>query len=163
MAAIVKREKRTLYMVLPDWRTSCHGPKPITKPEMTAAIKMPVPEADSQLSWKIAASAVGLATTGGTRWIRLCNPLMGTLKIDSLSKKLFTDGSPHRKTSTLRMAQGTHAFTTSRELYPCWPRAVRSASCPCKPQIFLGCQLKSNTMSAAIEHTAAITSTSHGP
>ena len=50
MAAMVSREKRTLYKVLPYCRKSWSGPKPIRKPERIAAIKMPVPEAESQFN-----------------------------------------------------------------------------------------------------------------
>src|SRR5256885_16058149 len=112
MAAIVKREKRTLYRVFPYWRINCSGPKPINRPENTAEMRIPVPDADSQLSWKIAGSAVGLATTGGMRKTRLCSPLIGILKIERPSRKFLTVGSPHKKISTLRITQGVQAFST---------------------------------------------------
>src|ERR1700682_3552749 len=102
MAEIVSRENRTLYRVLPYWRKSCKGPKPIKRPEMMAAIKMPVPEAEIQFNWKIAASGVGFATTGGTRRIRLCSPATGILKMEILSRKALTEGSPHKNTSMLK-------------------------------------------------------------
>src|ERR1035438_5077248 len=113
MAAMVHSEKRTLYRVLPYCRKSWIGPKPINKPEIMAANRMLVPDADNQFNWKTAASGVGFATTGGIRKIKLCNPLTGILKMEILSRKAFADGSPQTKTSTLRMAQGVHAFRTS--------------------------------------------------
>src|SRR5260370_141382 len=163
MAAIVIRENRTLYKVFPYCRSICRGPKPITKPEMTAAIRMPLPVADSQLKLNTAPSGALLATTGGTLRIRLCRPLTGILKTEILSRMALTLGNPQRKTSTLRMTQGTQALATSPALCPCWPRALRSASCPSNPQIFLGCQSRSKTITAAMEQTAETTSTSHGP
>src|SRR5213592_3611641 len=116
VAAIVIKENRTLYKVFPYWRSICSGPNPITNPEMMAATRMPLPVADSQLKLNTAASAVFLATTGGTLRIRLCKPLTGILKIEILSRKALTLGSPHRNTSTLKMTHGVHALTTSPEL-----------------------------------------------
>ena len=113
MAAIVIKENRTLYKVFPYCRSICSGPNPITNPEMMAATRMPLPVADSQLKLNTAPSAVFFATTGGTRRIRLCSPLTGILKIEILSRKALTLGSPHRNTNTLRMTQGVHALTTS--------------------------------------------------
>ena len=88
---------------------------------------------------------------------------MGILKMEILSKKAFVDGNPHTKTSTLRMAHGIHAFTTWPVRYPCFPLAARSVSCPSSPQIFFGCHTSSSVVTAAIELTEAITSTSQGP
>src|SRR5216684_1145456 len=116
MAAIVIRENRTLYKVFPYWRSICRGPKPITKQEMTAAIRMLLPVADSQLKLNTASSGALLATTGGTLRIKLCSPLTGILKTEVLSRRLLTLGSPQRKTSTLKMTQGTQALATSPTL-----------------------------------------------
>jgi len=49
---------------------------------MMAAIKMPVPVAESQLSTYTAASGVGFGTTGGTFTTRLCKPSIGNLKME---------------------------------------------------------------------------------
>src|SRR5690242_7547467 len=116
MAAIVISEKRTLYKVFAYWRSMAIGPKPMTNPEMMAATRMPVPLAESQFKLNTALSAVGFATTGGTRKIKLCRPLTGILRIERLSKKVLMTGSPHRNTTTLRMAHGVQALATSAEL-----------------------------------------------
>src|SRR6266702_7795943 len=116
IAAMVIRDNRTLYKVFPYWRSICSGPKPITKPEMMAAIRMPLPVADSQLKLNTAASGVLFATTGGTLMIRLCKPLTGILKTEILSRQALTLGSPQRNTSTLRMTHGVHALATSPAL-----------------------------------------------
>src|SRR5690242_19194571 len=116
MAAMVINEKRTRYKVFAYWRSIATGPKPITNPEMMAATRMPVPLADSQFRLKTVLSGVGFATTGGTRRIKLCRPLTGILRIERLSKNVLMTGSPHRKTTTLRMAHGVQAFATSAEL-----------------------------------------------
>src|SRR5260370_35877669 len=98
MAAIVIRENRTLYKVFPYWRSICRGPKPITKPEMTAAIRMLLPVADSQLKLNTTASGALLATTGGPLRIKLGRPLPGVLQTEILSSKALTLGNPQRKT-----------------------------------------------------------------
>src|SRR5579859_762303 len=116
MAAMVINEKRTLYKVFVYWRSMAIGPKPMTNPEMMAATKMPVPLAESQFKLKTALSGVGFATTGGTRRIKLCSPLTGILRMERLSKNVLATGSPHRNTTTLRMAHGVQAFATSTEL-----------------------------------------------
>src|SRR5580698_9670915 len=163
MAEMVSRENRTLYKVLPYCRKSCKGPKPMRKPEIMAAIRMAVPEAEIQFNWKIAGSGVGFATTGGMRRIKLWSPATGILKMEILSRTALTEGSPHANTSTLKTAHGTHAFTTSPVRCPWVPLAARSASCPSRPQILFGCHTRSSIVTAAIEQTDAVTSTSHGP
>src|SRR5689334_6240116 len=77
MAAIVSSEKRT-------WKTVRHhivmifgSESPMMKPEMTAAKRMPLPVADSQLKPNTAGSGAGLATAGGTRSTSLLTPAIG--------------------------------------------------------------------------------------
>src|SRR5208283_4752500 len=111
IAEIVSSENRTLYKVFTYCRNICIGPKPITKPAMMDAKKMPLPEADNQLKLNTAGSAAGFATTGGTRRIKLCRPATGILKIEILSRKALMLGSPHKNTVTLRISQGTQALT----------------------------------------------------
>ena len=123
---------------------------------------MPDPVAVSQFSEYTAASGVGLRTTGGTRCIIRCNPATGNLGADSLSSAVFTVGNPHAKTKTLKTSQGTQALATSARLCPWVPRAARSPSCS-KPQMRLGRHFNRNPIKAAMETTAATTSTSHGP
>ena len=48
------------------------GFNPSSSPEMTAAKKQPVPVADNQLKSYLAASGLGLGTTGRARYTALC-------------------------------------------------------------------------------------------
>ena len=52
---------------------SCTGPSPSSSPARIAAMKHPVPVAESQLKSKRAASGVGWITTGAARVMRLCS------------------------------------------------------------------------------------------
>src|SRR5689334_9382272 len=83
IAAMVMSEKRTRYRVFAYWRTRRSGLYPIRNPEMIAEKRIPVPDAESQLSRKIAGSGVGLATTGGTRSERLCRFAIGIFGADT--------------------------------------------------------------------------------
>src|ERR1035438_5186892 len=94
--------------------------KPITRPEMSPEIKMPVPVAASQPKPKTAPSLVGLATTGGTRIDSLSKPLTGNCGLVillggvlqlAIEVKTFSGvfmirlpvGVPQQKTTMLRM------------------------------------------------------------
>src|SRR5207237_9920140 len=107
---------RNLYKILAYSRNIGIGPNAITKPDITAATRIPVPLAEGQFKLNTALSAVGFATTGGTRKIKLCRPATGILKMEMLSKSALITGRPHKNTTTLRMAHGIQALATSAEL-----------------------------------------------
>src|SRR3954454_15583241 len=65
MAEIVISEIAQTLMVRPYSPSSRAGESPIRKPEMIAAISMPVPVKDSQVKPNTAPSGVGFAATGG--------------------------------------------------------------------------------------------------
>src|SRR6476620_3614302 len=73
IAEIVISEIAHSLMVRPYSPIIFTGEKPIRKPEMIAAVSMPVPVKVSQVKLNTAASGVGLAATGGTLLIRLCS------------------------------------------------------------------------------------------
>src|SRR5579863_7579609 len=77
MAAIVISEKRTCHRVCHHIATILGSGSPMTKPEMTAASRIPEPVAESQFKPNTAPSAVGFATTGGTRCTNLLRPVTG--------------------------------------------------------------------------------------
>src|SRR3982074_1305629 len=70
---------------------------------------MPLPDADSQLKLKTAPSAVGFATTGGTRRTSLSRPGIGIFSSENPSRNAFVCGNPHTKTTTLRIIHGSQA------------------------------------------------------
>src|SRR2546421_6035631 len=143
---------------------------------MIEANKMPLPDADRKLKLKTAFSAVGFATTGGTRSTSLSRPGIGIFGAARPSRNPFVCGNPQTKTTTLRMIHGSQARNISdfelrisnfesglgndsstRSL----PRRVGVLT-SCR-QMFFGCQNFKNKESEAIETIAATTSTSHGP
>src|SRR6201989_1295329 len=65
IAEIVISEIAHTLMVRPYSPSSLAGDSPIRKPEMIAAISMPLPVKDSQVKPNTAPSGVGLAATGG--------------------------------------------------------------------------------------------------
>src|SRR3954451_18590835 len=73
IAEIVISEIAHTLMVRPYSPSSLAGDSPMRKPEMIAAISMPVPVNDSQVKPNTAPSGVGLAATGGTLLIMLCS------------------------------------------------------------------------------------------
>src|SRR5579862_2957357 len=106
---------------------------PITRPEIIAASRIPEPVALIQFSPKMAGSFDGLATTGGTRSVRLCRPvtvncglviLLGGVCQVAIEVKTFSGEFitflpvcvPQMNTITLRMTQGTQARVTSARL-----------------------------------------------
>ena len=155
---------------------------------MIEARKIPLPVADNQLKLKIAASAVGFATTGGIRITSLSRPGTGIFGSEIPSSKAFVCGSPQTKTTTLRIIHGSQA----RRISDCGLRIAEfserlaslvvgsfskpSFSSPClcvsvaalitspgKRQMRFGCQSFIKRASDARENTAATTSTNHGP
>src|SRR5579863_2071770 len=103
---------------------------PISRPEMTAARRMPEPVVVVSFKPKTAGSLVGLGTTGGTRSTRLCSAptgncglviLLGGVDQVAIEVKTFSGVFtmvlkvcvPHKKTMTLRMTHGTQARVTS--------------------------------------------------
>ena len=86
---------------------------------MSAAIRMPVPVAESQLSVYTAASGVGFVTTGGMRTTRLCRPSMGNFGAEIAFRKSLACGSPQMKTNTLRIAHGVQALMIWARVNPC--------------------------------------------
>ena len=65
MQVMARMAKRRRKRVRPKIRKSLRRLRPSRKPESRAARKQAVPVAVSQLKSNLAASAVGLATTGG--------------------------------------------------------------------------------------------------
>src|SRR4030095_642905 len=130
-------------------------------------MRIPVPVADSQFRTYTAPSGAAFGTTGGILWTIWCSPAIGTLTTELPSRKVFTCGSPQRKTSTLRMANGTQARTISPEV---WVRgAETTVVAPLPPAMAatdttrLACQCFGKVITATIETIAAMTSTSQGP
>src|SRR5947207_12226237 len=80
---------------------------------MIEANKMPLPDADRKLKLKTAFSAVGFATTGGTRSTSLSRPGIGLFGAARPSRNPFVCGSPQMKTTTLRMIHGSQARNIS--------------------------------------------------
>ena len=133
IAAIVMSEKRSCQTVCHHIATILESERPMMKPDMIAAIRIAEPVAESQFKPKTAASADGLATTGGTRctiWLRPVTGICGLVialggvcqlrvegKIFSgVFMSLFPVVVPQQKTRTLRMSHGSQARTTSRRL-----------------------------------------------
>src|SRR5262245_39734397 len=113
---------------------------------MTAAIRMAVPVADSQLRVNTAGSAVGCATTGGTRCTSWSNPAATIFGAEIPFSKLLIEGSPQRNTTALKISQGRSDRRMSDQF--------AAPGCPFH---------RKNTTSDTTEHAAATTSTSHGP
>ena len=105
----------------------------MTKPEITAANRIPEPVAESQLKPNTAPSAVGFGTTGGTRCTILLRPFTGNCGLVILLGGVFQVlievntfsgvfmiflpvNVPQQKTKTLRISHGIHARTTSPRL-----------------------------------------------
>src|SRR5215469_3682881 len=104
--------------------------RPMIKPEMTAAIRIPEPVAEIQFKPNTAASDVGFGTTGGTRCTILLRPATGicglVIVLGGICQVLINGSTfsgvfmiffpvfvPQQKTKTLRTTHGNHARTTS--------------------------------------------------
>lgn len=133
MAAIVISEKRTCQTVCHHMATILENDSPMMKADTIAATKIPEPVAESQFKPNTAASAVGCATTGGTRCTILLRPVTGICGLVIMLggvRQVLIEGNifsgvfmnllpvvvPQQKTSTLRTIQGSQARTTSPPL-----------------------------------------------
>src|SRR5215813_4250607 len=85
----------------------------MTRPATTAARKIPVPVADSQLKLKTAASAAGFITTGGTRITSLSRAETGNRGKERLSRNDLVCGRPQMNTTALNIIQGNQAWKIS--------------------------------------------------
>src|ERR1044072_92792 len=85
------------------------GLSPSSRPARIAAMKHPVPVAESQLKSKRAASGVGLVTTGAARVMALWRS--GTDHVTVVDRLIapFTAGSPQSSTMSDRIGEGIHA------------------------------------------------------
>ena len=151
-------------------RTISTGLYFITSAPTMAENRMPVPVDDSRFSVKIAASFVGLGTTGAIFSTNRCRPSIGNVGANRSLSQFFTTGKPHMKTKTDRIIHGVQART--RSAFECCTMAAGSlaseaeTSWPLKEgevQIFLGCQTRRNSTSETIETMAAMMSTNSGP
>src|SRR5665213_543402 len=163
MAAMVTKANRILKKVVRNDLRSVIGPSPIKSPAMTDATRMPVPVAVSQLSVNKAGSKVGLATTGGTRWMKLCRPATAIFTVECASIHLENCGRPQTKTTTLRMSQGIQALNTLPELWSKRWRAWAVMSSPTALRTRLGFQKRKNVTSATIVEVEAPMATRVGP
>src|ERR1039457_4195194 len=77
MAAMVISENRMCHMVCHHMATIFGSERPMMKPEMIAANRIPDPVAEIQFKPNTAASGVGFTTTGGMRWESLLRPVTG--------------------------------------------------------------------------------------
>src|SRR5271165_4671744 len=84
MAAMVMSENRTCHRVCHHMMTILENGRPMMKPEITAANRIPDPVAESQLKPNTAASGVGFATTGGMRCDNLLRPVTGNCGLVTL-------------------------------------------------------------------------------
>src|ERR1700683_3967077 len=133
MAAIVMSENRTCHTVCHHIAMIFGSERPMMKPDMTAANRIPDPVAETQLKPNTAASAVGFTTTGGMRWLSLLRPVTGNCGLVILLggvDQVFMDGNtfsgvfmiflpvyvPQQKTQMLSTSHGSHARITSPRL-----------------------------------------------
>src|SRR5271169_1453351 len=133
MAAIVMSENRMCHTVCHQVTTICGSERPMMKPEIVAANRIPVPVAESQLKPNTALSGVGFTTTGGMRWESLLRPVTGNcglvILLGAVDQALIEVNTfsgvfiiflpvnvPQQKTNTLSTSQGTHARATSARL-----------------------------------------------
>src|SRR3989442_316748 len=86
------------------------GPTPRARPAMIAAMKHPVPVAESQLKSKRAASGVSLATTGAARDTALCSSGTAQTGVVARLMALLIAGRPHANTVSDKIANGIHAL-----------------------------------------------------
>ena len=166
MAAMVSSESRTRRSVPQKIESSLTGEKPSSKPLRMPVSSRLVPVAESQLKTNTAGSAVGLATTGGTRKTASCRT--GNLNVtrETRLRNVFAWGTPQANTRIESRIQGIQAF--SARWLPITGRAAasarRAASVSCsKLQVLRGCQNFSSTTSANMETNDPAISTTHGP
>src|ERR1700745_2896280 len=130
MAAIVINENRRCQTVFHHMTAILGSERPMMNPEMTAAIRIPEPVAESQFNPNTAASSVGLGTTGGTRCTILfrpgtgicgfvialgatCHLLMNGNTFSGVFMIFFPVYVPQQNTVILRTIHGSHARMTS--------------------------------------------------
>src|ERR1700740_2612457 len=98
-------------------RSICRKEKPIANPAMIAAIKIPLPVAESQFNLKIASSGlvgfsnVGSGTIGGVRLTWLCKPATLYSGDETAFNDFLTAGKPQIKIKKLKSIHGNHART----------------------------------------------------
>src|SRR6476646_3546760 len=80
-------------------------------PATMAETKMPVPAIDSTLKLNTAASAAGVATTGGIFMTILSRPGMAYFQDQMASAAFLNAGVPQANTNTDRMTHGIQART----------------------------------------------------
>src|SRR6266699_2211035 len=137
------------------------GRTPRARPAMIAAMKQPVPVAESQLKSKRAASGVSFVTTGAARVTALCsNGTSHTCVVAWLIAPL-TAGRPHTSTVSDKIANGIHALRI-------WPAvylragvapAGAAARSPSNLQTRFGRQTRRKTTVASSEMTPPAMST----
>src|ERR1700731_3687193 len=93
------------------------------KPEMMAAISMPVPVKERYVKAKTAGSGAGFATTGGTFSIRLCSPSTGQLTVKIGLTSALNQPVPQTSSTAQTMIHGTNDHQTSAVL-GCAPAAA---------------------------------------
>src|SRR5258706_4796758 len=90
-------------------------------PASSAASRIPVPVAESQLSLNTASSggvglsAVGTGTMGGVRTTTLCRPETEKAGAEMLLSCFLTAGTPQTKTNTLNKIHGNQAARSFAE------------------------------------------------
>src|SRR6478609_8046652 len=110
MAAIVMSDGPVRAIVRRYVRTRSAGRQRIAIPVTSAASRIAVPVAESQLKLNTAASGAAVATTGGTRSTTLSSPGTGSLGAEMRVSTAFTCGSHHANTSTLSTTHGRYAI-----------------------------------------------------
>src|ERR1700693_3051499 len=94
---------------------------------------------------------------------RLCRPSIGNFGAETPLSRFLICGRPHKKTSTLRIAHGVQAFMTCARVKPCLTACDSACAwdivAPSREVLVhtcFGCQILRNSVSAPIEHIAAI-------
>src|SRR6059058_2816937 len=140
------------------------------KPEMIAAISMPVPVKDRYVKPNTAASGAGFATTGGTFSTRLCSPSTGKLTVKIGLTTALNQPVPQTSNTAQTMIHGTKEPQTC-VVVGCGPDGrgggiVAAESSWCRNagevQISAGCHTRRNRIRQAIEISEAPISTIQG-
>src|SRR6476620_4089795 len=106
MAAIVMSDGPVRAIVRRYVRTRSAGRQRIAAPVTSAASRIAVPVAESQLKVNTAASGAAVATTGGTRNTDLSSPPIASFGAEMPFSSALTWGSPHANTRTLSTTHG---------------------------------------------------------
>ena len=110
MAAMVSSDWRTAISVSHQTRSNCLGEYPISNPLTTAASQMPVPVAESTLSFNSTFSTLETRTTGGVRITCWWMPGTGKDGETRRSSVSFTGRVPQAKMARVRISQGTQGL-----------------------------------------------------